>query len=218
MCSVASSASGSRRWCDGDPLDEAPFSELRSLFLERELLLTGIGGQGVQLAAQVVAKAAINAGREVQVFGSYGGMMRGGNTDATVVVADGTVEAPPTVTHAWSALLVHPDFAAPALQRVRREGLVLYNATLFGASPREGAIGVPATSLGGAPVNASLVMLGAYLAVTSLVSLDLALAAVDDALPSYRKQHVAGCQHALHTGYEAAPAGVRAPAWEEVRT
>jgi Pyruvate/2-oxoacid:ferredoxin oxidoreductase gamma subunit len=31
--------------------------------MERELLLTGIGGQGVQLAAQVLARAAIADGR-----------------------------------------------------------------------------------------------------------------------------------------------------------
>ena len=61
------------------------------------LLLTGIGGQGIQLAAQVLARAALTEGREVQLFGSYGGMMRGGNTEATLVVADGPVEAPPTV-------------------------------------------------------------------------------------------------------------------------
>jgi len=196
-------------------VDKAAFCAIRSLFLERELLLTGIGGQGVQLAAQVVAKAAIAAGRDVQVFGSYGGMMRGGNTDATVVVGDGPIEAPPTVTNAWSAVLVHPDFAVPALARVRPCGLVLFNATLFDAPPREGAVGVPATSLGGAPVNASLVMLGAYLAITGLVGMDLALAAVDDALPSYRKQHAPGCRQALQTGYDAAPA-MRADAWAAV--
>ena len=29
------------------------------------------------------------------MFGSYGGMMRGGNTEATLVFADGPIEAPP---------------------------------------------------------------------------------------------------------------------------
>jgi Pyruvate/2-oxoacid:ferredoxin oxidoreductase gamma subunit len=183
--------------------------------LERELLLTGIGGQGVQLAAQIVAKAAIAAGREVQVFGSYGGMMRGGPTDATVVIGDGPIEAPPTVTNAWSAVLVHPDHALPALGRVRAGGLVMYNDTLFPEAPRPGAIGVPATALGGAPVNASLVLMGAYLAVSGLVTIDDALAAVEDALPSYRKQHIAGCRDALRTGYDAAPA-TRLTAWSEV--
>jgi len=195
---------------------------LRSLFwlnkisvLERELLLTGIGGQGVQLAAQVVARAAIAEGREVQVFGSYGGMMRGGNTDATLVVGDGPIEAPPTVTGAWSAVLVHPDFAAPMLARTRPDALVLYNETLFTSVPAPGALAVPATALGGAPVNASLVLVGAYLAVTGLVGLDTAVAAVDDALPPYRRQHAATCKEALRIGFEAAPAS-RAAAWEQV--
>ena len=65
--------------------------------MEREILFTGIGGQGVQLAANVLAHAAMVEGRDVQLFGSYGGMMRGGNTDAELVVADGSIEAPPTV-------------------------------------------------------------------------------------------------------------------------
>ena len=60
--------------------------------MEREVLLSGIGGQGVQLAAQVLAVAAVDEGRDVQLFGSYGGMMRGGNTDATLVLADSRVQ------------------------------------------------------------------------------------------------------------------------------
>jgi 2-oxoglutarate ferredoxin oxidoreductase subunit gamma len=169
----------------------------------------------VQLAAQIVAKAAISAGREVQVFGSYGGMMRGGNTDATVVVGDGPIESPPTVTNAWSAVLVHPDHALPALGRLSADALVLYNDTLFPETPRAGAIGIPATALGGAPINSGLVLVGAYLAVTGLVTIDGALAAVEDALPSYRRQHVAGCREALRCGYDAAPA-TRVSAWTEV--
>jgi len=76
--------------------------------VERELLLTGIGGQGIQLAAQVLARAAIAEGRSVQMVGSYGGMMRGGNTEATVVLADGAIEAPPTFADAWSAVFMCP--------------------------------------------------------------------------------------------------------------
>ena len=66
--------------------------------MERELLITGIGGQGVQLAAQVLARAATLEGREVMYLGLYGGMMRGGNTDSTVVVADAPIIAPPVVS------------------------------------------------------------------------------------------------------------------------
>ena len=176
--------------------------------------MSGIGGQGVQLAAHVVARAAIAEGRQVQVFGSYGGMMRGGNTEATVVVADGALESPPTVTGAWSAILVHPEFAGATLPRVGPAGLILHNSTVF-TEPPPASVGLPATALAaeaGNPVAASLVMVGAYAAVTGLVTLDGLLAAIVDALPPYRRQHIELNQRALRLGHDAAPTR-RQPAW-----
>ena len=99
--------------------------------MERELLITGIGGQGVQLAAQVLARAATLEGRNVMFLGLYGGMMRGGNTDSTVVVGDGPIEAPPVVSHAWSAIAMHDEFWAPVEPKLRPGGLVLVNDATF---------------------------------------------------------------------------------------
>ncbi|MDT0270957.1 2-oxoacid:acceptor oxidoreductase family protein, partial [Streptomyces sp. DSM 44915] len=143
--------------------------------MERELLVTGIGGQGIQLAAQVVARAALAEGREVQLFGSYGGMMRGGNTEATLVVADGPVEAPPTVGSAWSAIVMHQDYSGPTLERLRPGSVVMLNTTVFDrAFARDPYIVVelPASDLAlglGNIMTASMVMVWAYAAVTDLV-------------------------------------------------
>src|SRR5438270_13887963 len=116
--------------------------------MERELLLTGIGGQGVQLAAQVLARAATLEGRNVMLFGVYSGAMRGGNSDATVVVADGPVEAPPIVTHAWSALVLHPRYWEPLRVRLVPGAIVVVNSSLFD-EPVElpGVVDVPATEV-----------------------------------------------------------------------
>jgi len=65
--------------------------------VEREVLLTGIGGQGVQLAATILARAATREGRHVMTLGTYGGCMRGGNTDSSVLVADRPISTPPIV-------------------------------------------------------------------------------------------------------------------------
>src|SRR5436190_20960231 len=102
--------------------------------MERELVLTGIGGQGIQLAAQVLARAAIAEGRSVQMFGSYGGMMRGGNTEATVVVAEGAIEAPLAIGDTWSAVFMHHDFSEPT-RAERRAGslVVVYTSVLEGS-------------------------------------------------------------------------------------
>ena len=64
-------------------------------------------------------------------LGLYGGMMRGGNTDSTVVVADGPIEAPPVVSHTWSAIAMHDEFWAPVEAKLRPGGLVLVNDATF---------------------------------------------------------------------------------------
>jgi Pyruvate/2-oxoacid:ferredoxin oxidoreductase gamma subunit len=188
--------------------------------MERELVLTGIGGQGIQLAAQVLARAAIAEGRSVQMFGSYGGMMRGGNTEATVVIADGAIEAPPTVSDAWSAIFMHHDFSEPTRAKLRPGSLVLVNTTVFEGGFDAGelrVVEIPATDLAvdlGNIMTASMVMLGAYVAATGMVSFDALDAAVAGSLPSYRTQHVALNVAALAAGRDAAPAQI-APAWRE---
>ena len=189
--------------------------------MERELVLTGIGGQGIQLAAQVLARAAITEGRSAQMFGSYGGMMRGGNTEATVVVADGAIAAPPTVSETWSAVFMHHDFSDSTRAKLRSGSLVLVNTTVVEAEfdhAQYQVVDVPATDLAvdlGNIMTASMVMLGAYVAVTEIVSLDAVDRAIEESLPSYRSQHVARNLAAVRAGVDAAPRAT-APAWGEV--
>ena len=187
--------------------------------MERELLLTGIGGQGIQLAAQVLARAALAEGRAVQMFGSYGGMMRGGRTDATLVLAEDVVEAPPTVGTAWSAIVMHDAHAAPILDAVRPSGFVLLNAE-FASTPvdreRLRVVEIPASDIAesvGNRMAASMVMVGAYAAATALIGIDALAAAVGESLPPYRKQLAEVNVAAIRAGYEAGPRDV-APAWE----
>ena len=187
--------------------------------IEHEVLLTGIGGQGVQLAARTLAVAAVEDGREVMVFGSYGGMMRGGNTEATVVFADGDIEAPPTVGVTWSAILMHHDYSEATVRRLRPGSLALLNTSVFEgdvASTGATVLDVNATELAasvGNPLAAAMVMAGAYTAATGLVAIDSLVDGVAASLPPYRQQHVDVNVAALRAGFDATPRDV-APAWE----
>jgi Pyruvate/2-oxoacid:ferredoxin oxidoreductase gamma subunit len=186
--------------------------------MERELLLTGIGGQGVQLAAQIVARAAVLDGREAMLFGSYGGMMRGGNTDATVVIGDGPVLAPPTVPTAWAAIVMHHDYWSFVEERLRPGSVVLVNSTVFqGDLGRDDvhALEIPATDVAvdvGNIMAASVVMIGALSGLTGLVGLDALVDAVPLALPPYRTKHIALNQDALRAGFAAVDRDAF-PAW-----
>jgi Pyruvate/2-oxoacid:ferredoxin oxidoreductase gamma subunit len=173
----------------------------------------------VQLAARVVAGAAMLEGREVQLFGSYGGMMRGGETEATVIVADGPIEAPPTIERTWSAIVMHHEHWQPTQRRLVPGSVLLVNSTVF-AEPLDRdafvVVDVPASATAaglGNVMAASIVMAGAYAAATDLVGLPALEDAVGEALPSYRQQHRELNVRALQAGFELAPHGV-APAWE----
>jgi len=181
-------------------------------------LITGIGGQGVQLAAQVLARAAALEGRNVMLLGLYGGMMRGGNTDSTVVVGDGPIEAPPVVPKAWSAIAMHDDYWAPLEPKLRPDGLVLVNDTTFEVQVTAPVtfIRLPATTVAtdlGNPLGGSMVMLGAYAGVTGIVEQASLIEAMRQSIPSYRTQHIESNERALLAGWDLLPANEH-PAWE----
>lgn len=181
-------------------------------------MMTGIGGQGIQLAAQVLARAAVAEGRQVMLFGSYGGMMRGGNTEATLVMSQGPVESPPTVATTWSAIVMHHDHFGALARRLSPRSVVLVNSTVVEAAVDWSAYctyQVPATDMAvdlGAIQVATMVMVGAYGALTGAVGLASLHQAVEESLPSYRARHLKLNATALEAGFAALPHGAQ-PAW-----
>jgi Pyruvate/2-oxoacid:ferredoxin oxidoreductase gamma subunit len=186
--------------------------------MERELILTGIGGQGVQLAAQVLARAAVLEERHVMMLGTYGGSMRGGNTDSMLVVADAPIGAPPIISRAWAALAMHHQFWGPVRARLRPGAVVVVNSPLFeGELDRQAhrVFEVPATTRAaelGSAMAAAMVLIGAFARLTGLVGPASLVAAMRESVPSYRRQHVALNEQALQAGFDIAPAAA-APAW-----
>lgn len=186
--------------------------------LEREILWTGIGGQGVQLAAKILALAATREGREVMSLGTYGGTMRGGNTDATVVIGNGPIVSPPMVSKAWSALIVHPRYFEPIRPKLRAGGLILVDGDLLEEplpeTPAE-LLSISATTLAreaDAPKAAALIMLGAFAQATGIVSAPSLEAALAESLPSYRQETLESNRRALAVGYSAVKP-LTTPAW-----
>jgi Pyruvate/2-oxoacid:ferredoxin oxidoreductase gamma subunit len=189
--------------------------------VERELLVTGIGGQGVQLATQVLARALTLEGRHVMSLGTYGGTMRGGNTDASLVFADRPISAPPIVASAWSGLIMHHRFWEGTHARLRPRAVLVVNAPIFDPEidlSRFQAHAIPAVEIAtanGSPLAAAMVMIGAYAGLTGAVGLDALNAAMEQSLPSYRRKLLDTNVAALTAGYAHVPAN-RYPAWDEM--
>jgi 2-oxoglutarate ferredoxin oxidoreductase subunit gamma len=162
--------------------------------MEREICITGIGGQGIQLAAKILAEAANREGQHVLLFGVYGGMIRGGPSDSTVVVGSEAIVSPPIVDDAWGLIAMHPTSLASHLTKIRSGGIVLVNTTLV-TQPvaREGVaiVTIPATRLAeqaGGIIGASLVALGAFVELTRVVSNEALAAAMRSMVPPHRQR------------------------------
>jgi Pyruvate/2-oxoacid:ferredoxin oxidoreductase gamma subunit len=188
--------------------------------MERELMLTGIGGQGVQLAAQTLARGLTLEGRFVQSLGTYGGTMRGGNTDSTLVFGDAPLTAPPIVSKVGAAIALHHRFFEPTRAKLRPDAILVINSTLFDGDttlPAAQVFEVPATEIAttlGNAIGASMVAVAAWARITDAVGIESLVQAMTDALPPYRRQHAERNAELLRAGFDVVESA-RAPIWVE---
>jgi len=143
--------------------------------LHHEVLIAGFGGQGVVLAGQLLAGAALAEGREVVWAPSYGPEMRGGPVHCTIIIASSRIGSP-EVSLADSLLLMDKNGAERFGKRVKPGGLILVNSTLIPEPPAHDdcevlsfPAGRAAEELGDHRV-ANVIMLGAFLARRPVVS------------------------------------------------
>ena len=187
--------------------------------MEREVLCTGVGGQGVQIAAKTLATAALDEGRQVMLVPRYGGGMRGGMTNAEITIGDQALRALPVATSAWSAYVMDPSYWSTIRPNLADGALVVVNSSLCaGLSidvPEARVFEVAASEVAsglGSPMSAGFVLLGAFVAVTGLVGVESAVGAMRQLVPAYRTQHLEVNAGAIRAGAGLLPAGA-APAW-----
>ena len=167
--------------------------------------MTGVGGQGIQLCAKTLAMAAVHEGRQAMLCGHYAGAIRGGQTDASIVVADGRLRALPILPSAWAGFVMSPKYWEHTRPYIRPGGPVAVNSSLAAdiETPGLEVLAVPASEIAeelGSAMGAGMVLLGAFCTATGLVGLDALIAAMTQLVPSYRREHVEANEAALRAG------------------
>lgn len=189
--------------------------------METSFMITGIGGQGIQLLSKSLALAATRDGREVMLSSEVGGEMRGGPSLASVVIGDDPVTALPILEACDVLVMAHHRFSERPCERLRDNGTLIANSSVVCPEQFPTAatvLAVPASEEAkalGASQTAGFVLLGALAQVTGIVTTDALAAAMTELLPAYRKQHAPANAAAIARGAElarnhmaAAPAGV----------
>jgi 2-oxoglutarate ferredoxin oxidoreductase subunit gamma len=182
--------------------------------MHEEIIIAGFGGQGVLFAGQLLAYAAVEAGKHVTWIPSYGPEMRGGTAHCTVVISDEPIGSP-LVRHPTSVIALNLPSFDKYEGLVKAGGLLIYNRSLIVVTPRRedvSYVAVPANVVAeelGNVRQANVVLLGAFLAVTGLLPLEAVASALDNHLSERQRGFLASNKEALRRG----AAGVSA--WQQ---
>lgn len=169
-------------------------------------VFSGFGGQGVLSTGQTLARAAMLEGRCVTYLPSYGAEVRGGTANCTVTISDDEIASPIASEPEYVVALNQPSFFR--FQNILPSGgFMLYNSSLVEASTARGDIevlGVPITELAAGLGNvkvANMIMLGAFIRISNLISLDGLLKRLPDVLGAGKARLLKINEKALQLGY-----------------
>ena len=168
----------------------APAAEDRPA-TDARLKIAGFGGQGVLLLGEVLAEAGLAAGLEVSWLPSYGPEMRSGTSNCHVRLSTRPIDSP-LVSVPNVLLALNEPSLRKFIGTVQPGGWVIYNGTALPddcvrADVR--TIVLPFTHLGdelGAAKAANIVMLGALLEATGMLTEEQATAALRKLVKSER--------------------------------
>ena len=177
--------------------------------MQKEIIISGFGGQGVLFAGQVIAYAAMDSGKEVTWIPSYGPEMRGGTANCTVVIADHEIGSPLVKNPPLVIALNLPSYDKyePVMQA---GGTLVVNQSMVdrGAKPTDiNTVFVPANEIAeqiGDKKLLNMVAVGALLTVLNDITLKDVEKALEGHLPKRHAHLLPKNYEALKKGYEAA--------------
>jgi 2-oxoglutarate ferredoxin oxidoreductase subunit gamma len=146
--------------------------------VRNEVLMAGIGGMGVLVSGQVLLEAASQRYEYVSYVSSYGFARRGGLCECTVIISDEKI-ASPLLDQAEVVMLLDSSQFPSFEHRVRPQGFIIADTAGLTAERRREyykLYALPfletATNMGSI-LGKNLIMLGAYIAITSAISPEL---------------------------------------------
>jgi 2-oxoglutarate ferredoxin oxidoreductase subunit gamma len=170
-----------------------------------KILFAGFGGQGVLSMGLNLTQAAMLDGKFTTYLPSYGAEVRGGTANCTVSISDSEIASPIASSPGFVVAMNQPS-ATRFQNKIQSGGLFFINSTLVTEPPKRGDIeivSVPANAIAekmGSLKSANIVMLGAFIKKTNLVSMNSLIEGLSVALKGNQKLITINKQ-ALDAGY-----------------
>lgn len=151
----------------------------------QDIIFAGFGGQGILSMGKFLAYAGMDANMNVSWLPSYGPEMRGGTANCSVIVSDDSVGSP-IVTMPTSVVVMNRPSLDKFEKDIAKGGLLLIDCDLVDREPSRTDIEIikipaqaEADKLGSKQI-ANMVLLGALVEKTGIVSMETLLQSLKD--------------------------------------
>lgn len=140
-----------------------------------DVVMAGFGGQGLMFIGKLLAYSAMKEGKNVTWIPSYGPEMRGGTANCTVVISNEEIGSP-VIPRPRALIIMNNPSLETFEPRLQNNGFLLFNNSFVTrpiARTDIKIVSIPANELAvaaGDERTANMVMLGAYIACTKVVS------------------------------------------------
>lgn len=155
---------------------------------EIEIRISGLGGQGVVLAGQVLGKAAVYSGKNAVQTQSYGAEARGSAAKSEVIISDGKIGFP-MVRKCDILIAMSREAVEKNVKTLKEGGLLLIDSTTVRSVPKIKAriFKIPATETSkkvfGEKLYANMIMLGALIKIAMIVNEESMEKVISDTFP-----------------------------------
>jgi 2-oxoglutarate ferredoxin oxidoreductase subunit gamma len=176
----------------------------------QEIIMGGVGGQGIMVIGNLLAQAAFMEDLNVTYIPIYGVEKRGGQADCTVVISNEEIGSP-IVGYPQSCVIMSKPSLLKYAPKVKPHGLLLLNSSMV--DPKEvprndiDLLPIPANEIAKEMKNerlANMVVIGAFVEKTKMVSLDTLIAALPKTFDESHHHLIPANTEAIRKGAEYA--------------
>ena len=176
--------------------------------MKEEIIIAGFGGQGVLSMGKILAYGGIMQDQEVSCLPSYGPEMRGGTCNVSVVLSDNKISSP-ILSKFDTAIILNQQSMDKFENQVKPGGLLIYDTNGITRHPERKDIQIcridaveEAAKLGNAKAY-NMVVLGAYLKMKPVVTMDNVIKGLKKSLPPRRHNLIPMNEQAITVGMNA---------------
>jgi Pyruvate:ferredoxin oxidoreductase and related 2-oxoacid:ferredoxin oxidoreductases, gamma subunit len=175
--------------------------------MKEELIIAGFGGQGVLSMGKILAYSGIMQGQEVTWMPSYGPEMRGGTANVTVILSDNKISSP-ILSKYDTAIILNQQSMDKFESLVKPGGLLIYDPNGITKFPTRKDINIYSISAADASAEMgnlkafNMIVLGAFLKVKPIVSMESVIKGLKKSLPERHHHLIPMNEQAINVGKE----------------